>query len=54
MLDRRVIDDQVDDDAHPAVARGPHDLGHIPGAAELRVDAVVVADVVAIIPPGDG
>jgi hypothetical protein len=52
MLVRCVVEDKVNDDAHTAVARPLNDLDEVTQDAEARIDAVVVADVVALIAPG--
>jgi hypothetical protein len=49
-----VVDDEVGDDADPAVARRAHELDHVPERPEPRVHRVEVGDVVAVVPLGDG
>ncbi len=49
-----VVDDQVDDDADAAVVGGADHLDEVAQAAVPRVDAVVVADVVAVVAAGRG
>ena len=52
MLVGRVVDDEVDDDTHPAVVRGADHLDEVAVVAQTRVDAVEVADVVAVVAVG--
>ena len=49
MLVGRVVDDQVDDDADAECARLVRELDEIAQVTVSRVDAVVVADVVAVV-----
>ena len=52
MLVGGVVDDEVDDDPDAAVIRRPDDLDEVAVAAEPRVDAVEVGDVVAVVAVG--
>ena len=52
MLVRGVVEDQVDDHPHPAVAGGADHLDEVAERAQPRVDAVVVGDVVAVVAVG--
>ena len=49
MLVGGVVDDEVDDDADAAVARGPDHLGEVARRAQPPVDPVEVGDVVAVV-----
>ena len=49
MLVGRVVHDQVDDDPHAPVAGGAHDLDELAQRAQPGIDAVEVADVVAVV-----
>ena len=49
VLDRGVVDDEVDDHPHAAVLRRPDDLDEVAVGAQPRVDAVEVGDVVAVV-----
>ena len=49
-----VIDDEIDDDLHPAPVRLVHELDEIPIRAVARVDAVVVGNIVAVVAIGRG
>jgi hypothetical protein len=52
MVDRRVVDDEIDDHAHAQRLRQGHALDEVAHRAVLGVDAVVVRDVVAVVPVG--
>ena len=54
MFVRGVVDDQVEDDPDPPLPRASGQVGEVTEAADCRVDAVVVADVVAAVAPGSG
>jgi hypothetical protein len=49
VLVRGVVDHEVGDHPHPAVARGADELDEVPERAQPRVDAVEVGDVVAVV-----
>ena len=49
MLVGRVVHHQVDDDPHTAIVGGPHDLHELAQRAQPGIDAVEIADVVAIV-----
>ena len=48
----RVVDDEIDDDAHAELLGVVHELDEVAERAVLRVDAVVVGDVVAVVAVG--
>jgi hypothetical protein len=50
VLVRGVVHDEVDDDAHAPVVCGAHHFHELPQRAQPGVDAVEVADVVAVVP----
>ena len=54
MLVRGVVDDQIEDDPNAALPRRSGQVREVTEAAQCRVDAVVVADVVATVAPGTG
>jgi hypothetical protein len=54
MLVRGVVDDKVDDDPQPPVLGLVQKLGEVAEGADARVHAVVVADVIAVVPVGGG
>src|SRR5258705_10819814 len=54
MLVRGVIDDEIDDDANPTLAAAMGELDEIAQRAVTRIDAVIVGDVVAVIPAWRG
>ena len=49
MLDRGVVDDQVDQDSYAAIAGLVHELGEVAQGADPGMDVVVVRDVVAVV-----
>ena len=49
MLVGRVIDHQINQHAHAALACAVRELDEVPERAEARIDVVVVTDVVAVI-----
>ncbi len=51
---RGVVDDQIDDDAHAELFGVVHELDEVAERSVLRVDAVVVGDVVAVVAIGRG
>ncbi len=51
MLVRRVVDDEIDDDANAALVRLVCELHEVAERAEALVDRGVVADVVAVVLP---
>src|SRR5690348_16680483 len=50
MVHRRMVDHQVRDDTDAAVARGLRKLDEIPQCAIARVNAVVIANVITMVP----
>jgi hypothetical protein len=54
MLVGGVVDDQVEDKPDASLLRFAGQLGEVTKTAQRRVDAVVVADVVAVVPPRTG
>jgi hypothetical protein len=54
MLVRGVIEHEVDQDADPTIARLLDEAREVAQVAEVAVDAVVVGDVIAVVPPGRG
>ena len=50
MVDRGVVHDQVGDHPDPPLPGRAQELHHVAQAAQPRVDAVVVGDVVAVVP----
>jgi hypothetical protein len=51
MFVRGVVDDEVHEDADAAAVGLAHELDEVSAGAEAPVDAVVVGDVVSVIPP---
>ncbi len=49
MLDGGVVDDEIDDHAHPMLTRLMHELDEVAGRAVARIDAVVVSHVVPVV-----
>src|SRR5690606_30996121 len=49
MLDRRVVDNQINNDANAIITRRMHKLDKIAERAEAGIDRVIVSDVVAIV-----
>ena len=54
MLIRGVIDDQIEHDADAAFASLPGQVGEVTERPQPRIDAVVIADVIAVVGPGLG
>jgi hypothetical protein len=54
VVHRGVVDDQVGDHPDAALAGGAQELDQVTQAAQPRVDAVEVGDVVAAVPVGEG
>ena len=54
MLIRSVVQDEIDDDPDAAILRLLDELDEVAEVSEVWVDAVVVGDVVAVVPPWRG
>jgi hypothetical protein len=49
---RGMIDDEIDDDADAALAAAVGELDEIAERSIARIDAILVRDVVAVVPAG--
>ena len=54
MLVGGVVDDEIDDDADAALLAAMGEFDEVAERAVARIDAVIVGDVVAVVPAGRG